>query len=166
MNELQRWAIKVCVALTVVGIWTTAAVGWGYHWRDRLADEELKQAQADVRDEIIEKQRKSMALETVLLAKAEADNELFRLRSEQRRGGDVVYAKAGSCAVPVRFVSVWNSANQGTLADPASLADAGASGVELADIEDQHEYEAKAYRACLEVARGWQRYWKEVAAKQ
>lgn len=166
MNELQRWAIKICVALAALGIWTAAAIGWGYHWRDRIAERDLQEAQANVRDEIIEKQRKSMELETVLLAKEKADSELFRLRAEQRRGGDVVYAKAGSCNVPVRFVSVWNSANQGTLADPASLADAGASGVELADIEDQHEHEAKAYRTCLEVARGWQHYWKEVAAKQ
>lgn len=166
MNDLQRWALKICAAIAVAGIWTAAAMAWGYHWRDQIAERDLKEAQANVRDEIIEKQRKSMELESTLLEKAKADQELFRLRAEQRRGGDVVYAKAGSCVVPVRFVSVWNSANQGTLADPASLADAGASGVELADIEDQHEHEAKAYRTCLEVARGWQHYWKEVAAKQ
>lgn len=166
MINLPAWLTKYLIAALVVVAWTGGAVAYGYHWRSDVADRELKAVQAEVREQIIEKQRKSMDLEAALLAKAAASTQVSRLRAEQRRGGDVVYAKAGGCAVPVRFVSVWNSASQGTLADPASLADAGPSGVGLIDIEEQHEQDAQAYRTCLDVVRGWQQFWREVAAPQ
>jgi hypothetical protein len=47
------------------------------------------------------------------------------------------------CVIPNRFVSLWDSANQARLPDPASPADEAPSGIKLSDVSEQKEIESE-----------------------
>ena len=61
-----------------------------------------------------------------------------------------------ACPVPTGFVRLWNHANTGTPAGPASSAVAAPSGVVLSDIEAEHNREADYFRQLEQQVIGWQ----------
>lgn len=138
-------------------------VAGGY---DLARDRELARVQ-EVGAAVIEAQMRgneiSQQLEVALVEKASNERALFAARKEAReRDAKAVYERT-ACDVPVRFVSLWDSAGQGQPADASSLVDASPSGLTLAQVEDQHELEAAAYRQCAAQVKGWQQFYKEVS---
>ncbi|SHM11012.1 hypothetical protein SAMN05216428_11415 [Nitrosospira sp. Nsp11] len=69
---------------------------------------------------------------------------------------EVIKRMDSGCVIPNHFVSMWNSANQGTVPDATSGIDETASDVRLTDIEWQKEREAEICLANTEQLIGLQ----------
>jgi hypothetical protein len=71
---------------------------------------------------------------------------------------EVIKRMDSGCVIPNHFVSMWNSANQGTVPDATSGIDETPSGVKLTDVEWQKERESEiclATSAQLIGLQGW-----------
>jgi hypothetical protein len=78
---------------------------------------------------------------------------------------EVIKRMDSGCVIPNHFVSMWNSANQGTVPDAAGGIDETASDVKLTDIEWQKEREAEICLANTEQLiglQGWVKGQQEV----
>lgn len=74
---------------------------------------------------------------------------------------EVVKEMDSRCVVPNHFVSLWNSANQGTVPDPSSAVDVTPSGVELSDISYQKEQESEICITNTKRLKGLQEWVRE-----
>lgn len=102
--------------------------------------------------------------------KRETVKTVYRtLTKEVIRDAEVVYSDV-DCAVPQRFVRVWNTANRaGSGGDPETpdagsgpVADDAPSGVGLGDIEAQHLREAEVCADAVGQVKGWQAYYEVI----
>jgi hypothetical protein len=77
---------------------------------------------------------------------------------------EVIKRMDSGCVIPNHFVSMWNSANQGTVPNAASGIDETASDVKLTDIEWQKERETEICLANTEQLTGLQDWVKNQQA--
>ena len=71
---------------------------------------------------------------------------------------EVVKKMDSECAVPNRFVELWDSANKKELPDPTRAADGSPSGIKLSDISEQKELESQICIANTERLIGLQEW--------
>lgn len=91
---------------------------------------------------------------------------VYRDRADQRKKEiphEVIARQDAGCAIPVGFVSLWNSGNRAELPPAAAGADESPSGVVLSDVTAQHDRETELCRANTEQLKGLIDYNRRIA---
>lgn len=135
MAVVAAFVVGLLGGMYVGGFWNEAG-----HSLETIAEQKeeirIDAAQDVVTDKaatqavIVQEQIRTVFKDRVIYRDREVSNEV-KLRTDS------------GCAIPNYFVSMWNSANQGTVPDAASGIDERASEVKLTDVERQKELESE-----------------------
>ncbi len=119
-----------------------------------------EQAQQALRLERVQQQI-SMQADAAHQASQTVVHTVFKDRivyRNQEKVREITLQQDRHCAVPQRFVSLWNSANRLYVPDTAGLTDGSFSDVKLSDIEAQHEREAQLCHKTAEQLKALQQW--------
>ena len=157
--------IPLNVLLPLIGYAAAFAAGFGleYVMTDRTqAKKEVIQQAA----EVAQVKATTVVTDKAEAKQVEAQTKIVTVYRDRIKEVQVYVAENqemdGTCVVPNRFVSLWNTGNQALPADAAAVADESDSGVRLSDIESEHDAEAALCNSAIEVARGWQEWYAEL----
>lgn len=117
---------------------------WDKETRKIVAQvEQVQQKQAAVSASVDQQSQKTQeTVRTVF-----RDRIIYQDREVPR---EIIVRQDSGCAIPNRFVSLWNSANRAELPDPASVVDESASGIVLSDVTAQKDQESEICHANTE----------------
>lgn len=159
LGNIPPWAYKVLAVLLV----SLALVTYGEHRTQVSWDAEKAANKAHValvvaqQDKVTSAVEQSQQVAEIQIKTVFKDRIIYRDRSVPH---EIIVKEDSACAIPNRFVSMWNSANSGEVPKASSKLDESTSEVRLSDIEEQHERDAEAFAINVQQIRGWQEWAK------
>ena len=135
-------AIYGIIAAVIFGLGMYAGIRWdsASHKQEVINAQKEEIRIDDARDKVTESAGTTAVVTQEKIRTVFKDRVIYRDREVPV---EIIKRMDSGCVIPNYFVSMWNSANQGSVPDTTSGIDEASSGVTLSDVGSQKERETE-----------------------